>query len=281
MRHLDPQALAVFVAVAESGSFSLAAKQLGRTQSTISAQVARLEQDLRVKLFERTTRSVAITERGEQVLADAHRVLKLEAEILDRYAETRVEGMVRLGASDDLASGHALAALATRFTRGHPRVRLAVVVGNGSDLAKRARAGEIDLAIAKDLASEPDANVLWRDKMVWAGAPAFDRAVEELPLAVFPAPCVYRTEGTAKLAASNRRWRIVYESPSFAGLVEAIRDGIAVSPMAGRLAAGRKLAVIDDAGLPELGSFSVVLVQGRKRNPAIDAIVGHLSQLQE
>ena len=276
--HLDPQALAVFVAVAETGSFSLAAAQLGRTQSTVSAQIARLEQDLHVKLFERTTRSVAITERGEQVLADARRLLKLEAEILDRYARPPIEGMVSLGASDDLASGHALAALATRFTRSHPRVQLTVVVGNGSALVKQVRAGQLDLAITKEQTPPAGAAVLWRDRIVWVAAPGFDAAVAELPLAVFPAPCVYRTEATSRLTACDRPWRIVYESPSFNGLIAAVRDGIAVSPMAERLVAGRKLAVIEDRVLPALGSFSVVLVRGRKRSPATDAIVAHLTR---
>ena len=276
MRHLDPLALAGFVAVAEACSFSVAAKRVGRTQSTVSAQVARLEDDLGVRLFDRTTRSVRITEDGQRLLHDARRFLRLEAQIIDRFAAAPLDGTVRLGASDDLASGHALAALAARFCRAHPRIRLVVTVGNGFDLADRARAGALDLAVAKMAVPPADAVVLWRDTVVWAAAPDFDLAAEDLPLAVFPEPCLYRVAATAALSAADRTWRIVYESPSFGGLLAAVDQGIAAAPMAGRIIAGRPMAPVAD--LPPLGAYAVVLVRGPTRSAAADAIAEELSR---
>lgn len=85
--------VAAFVAVAETGSFRLAAGRLGKTPSAVSKAVGRLEDDLGVRLLARTTRSVSLTREGERFLAHALRVLEqLQA---GRDAVHRVQDIVR------------------------------------------------------------------------------------------------------------------------------------------------------------------------------------------
>lgn len=75
--------LEVFVAAAERGSFSAAARHLGKSQSTVSLSIANLEVDLDLKVFDRTTRSPKLTEVGERLLRHAHAVLQQMRHLTD------------------------------------------------------------------------------------------------------------------------------------------------------------------------------------------------------
>ena len=79
--NLDPDCLRAFVAVAETASFTAAAQRLLRSQSAVSLQIKRLEQQLGVRLLERTPRLVTLTGEGELVLDQARRLLALNDEL--------------------------------------------------------------------------------------------------------------------------------------------------------------------------------------------------------
>ncbi len=99
----DVEGLRALVAVAELGSFSAAAGRLRLSTNAVSHRVARLEQRLGVRLFERTTRVVRSTPEGERLLARARRVLE-ELELAERdVALGHLEGAVRVGLPPDLA----------------------------------------------------------------------------------------------------------------------------------------------------------------------------------
>jgi DNA-binding transcriptional LysR family regulator len=89
---LELELLRSFVAVADCGGFHRAAERLNLTQSTISQQVKRLELETKRPLFRRTTRSVALTDDGEMLLADARRLLQLEEAARHRLAAPRLSG---------------------------------------------------------------------------------------------------------------------------------------------------------------------------------------------
>ena len=284
MRHLDSNMLAAFIAVAETCSFSLAAKRLGRTQSTVSGQLARLEAALGVRLFHRTTRSVRMSEDGLRLMKDAKRLLEVEAEIVDRFCAAPLSGSIRLGASDDLASGHALAAIAERLCRRHPRVRLSVTIGNGPELVRKARSGELDIAVAKVVTSDAAAGtLLWEDRVMLAQAASFDSQAETLPLALFPEPCVYRDAALAWLGSCDRAWRIAYETPSFHGLLAALAEGYAVAPLAESFVRRTPDLVAGLAPNDVLGAYKVILTRGSRQSRAAgfltDQLVEHYGSI--
>src|SRR6185369_12702678 len=86
-----------FAAVADSGSFTAAAELVARTQSAVSVQIKRLEEILGHKVFERTSRSLALTRAGETLLGYARRILELNDESVRRIAEPPVAGTISLG----------------------------------------------------------------------------------------------------------------------------------------------------------------------------------------
>jgi DNA-binding transcriptional LysR family regulator len=133
----DLQSLVIFVRTVEAGSFTAAARTLGTTTSSISKRIARLEADVGVRLIERTTRRIAVTEPGRVLYAEAVRAI--------RGLDDARRSVAALGASprgllrvlvDDALSDRAIAPLVPLLLREHPELRLDLVVGSaaGADL---------------------------------------------------------------------------------------------------------------------------------------------------
>ena len=90
--NLDSDLLRTFVAIADSGSFTGAAKMVHRTQSAVSMQIKRLEETIGSELFIRAGRSVSLTTDGEALLGYARRILRLQDQALARLAEPTMAG---------------------------------------------------------------------------------------------------------------------------------------------------------------------------------------------
>jgi DNA-binding transcriptional LysR family regulator len=100
----DFDLLRSFVAVADNRSFTRAAARVGRTQSTVSLQVKKLEENLATSLFDRDSRELQLTAEGEIMLTFARQLLRLADEARSRMLEPEVEGVVRLGTPEDFAT---------------------------------------------------------------------------------------------------------------------------------------------------------------------------------
>lgn len=122
---LDPADLMLFAQVADAGSFTRAADQLGMPKSTLSRRLSALETLLGERLMRRTTRRLTITEFGEAVLEHAREVVaQTDAALsLAEHRQAQPSGLLRVSMPADLAQGVLAPALA-RFARDHPRVRL-------------------------------------------------------------------------------------------------------------------------------------------------------------
>lgn len=143
-----------FLATVEGGSFSAAARVLGLTQPTLGRQVAGLEADLGVTLFERVGKALVLTDAGHELLV-AVRAMGAAAGQLSLAAAGQsqtVEGMVRLTVGDAIATFFLPRVLA-RLRDAAPGIEVDVIVSNElSDLRRR----EADIAIRHVRPSEPD-----------------------------------------------------------------------------------------------------------------------------
>jgi len=143
-----------FLATAEEGSLSAAARSLGLTQPTLSRQVAALETELGVMLFERVGRALVLTQAGQQLL-DQGRQMGKAATALTLSASGQanaIEGTVRITASDIL-SAHVLPPVLHHLRRIAPNLKVDIVATNDiRDLMKR----EADIAIRHVRPDQPD-----------------------------------------------------------------------------------------------------------------------------
>ncbi|MEC9431870.1 MAG: LysR family transcriptional regulator [Pseudomonadota bacterium] len=143
----DLDDLALFVAVADQGGFSAAARSLGIPKSRVSRRLAGLESRLDLRLVERSTRRVSVTPAGEEVLAHARAALG-EAEAIAALAARRhaePQGLIR--ASCPVGADRPLVAALPGFLAAHPRIRVHLLLTNrrvdlieeGVDVAIRVR----------------------------------------------------------------------------------------------------------------------------------------------
>jgi molybdate transport repressor ModE-like protein len=139
--------LQYFVAVAESGSISGAARQLSVSQSAVTEAVKELESDLAAALLERSGRGVALTYKGQQFLRHAGRILAAVADARRSFAtEEAPRGELFLGASSLVAS-YILADVLARFRRAYPSIAVTAVEDQGEYLEHLLVNGELDVAV--------------------------------------------------------------------------------------------------------------------------------------
>src|SRR5512134_4087947 len=125
IRPLDLELLRSFVAIAERESFAAAAEQVHRTQSAVTQQMARLEEQLGVALFRKVGRSKRLTEHGVRLLDYARRLLTLNDEALASLAAQDLRGPLRIGSIYD-ATEFLLPPLLARFSQLYPNLQLEV-----------------------------------------------------------------------------------------------------------------------------------------------------------
>lgn len=125
----DLNALVIFARVVEARSFSEAARRLKITISTVSRRIAELEDQLGVRLLERSTRNLRLTDIGAEILAQAQRTAEL-SEAVDSLASNQlstVAGLLRLSAPPSI-SDTLLAPLLGAFQASYPNVRVEVLI---------------------------------------------------------------------------------------------------------------------------------------------------------
>src|SRR6516165_7195927 len=98
---LDLDLLRSFVSVVDTGGFTRAGERVHRTQSTVSQQIRRLEENLGHSLLHRNGKQATPTEEGERLASYARRILALEQEARDAVSLPASEGVVRLGLPED------------------------------------------------------------------------------------------------------------------------------------------------------------------------------------
>ncbi len=275
-----------FVAIVDSGGFSRAADRVGRTQSTISLQIKKLEDGLGKRVFDRAGGrggETHLTPDGEVLLGYARQVLHLCDEARSRIMEPDIDGAVRLGTPEDFATFHLPEVLA-RFARAHPRVALDVNCDFTVNLLDGFAKGQYDLVLFK---REPQGGQagratqgvgVWREMLVWVASPRLViDADEPLPLVLAPTPDVYRRRAQAALDQAGRPWRVIYTSPSLMGLQAAVRAGLGVTVMP-REMVPPGLIVLGEAErrLPPLPDTEIVLYRAAGVSLAAGLLAEHI-----
>ena len=284
MKPLNVEWLRSFLAIADEGSFTGAAKRLGVLQSTMSQRVARLEEALGRPLLERDTHRVAMTPDGQAMVGLARDVVAANERVRGFFSATGLRDRIRLGVSEDFTQ-LGLADVLARFADRNSAVDLQLTVGLSSALYHGFDAGELDVIFAKRRAGDPRGQLVWRERLVWVGRPGFvpDPAAA-LPLVLYPPPSITRKLAVEAVERAKRSWRVACTSGSMMGLRAATEAGLGIASHSAKLVPASLAVIPTGAGLPALGEIEFVVI-GPGRHHAVataltEALLASLAELR-
>lgn len=267
-----PELLTSFVTVANSRSFTEAARRLGLGQPTVSQHVRRLEAMTGRRLFERDTHSVSLTEDGQAMLIFAQSILETQERARRFFAGSELRGRLRFGSSEDFVLSR-MPAILRNFTRRHPEVDLELTIALSGELNDMLNAGELDLALTKRRLGEESGDFVAREKLVWIGTEVTDFSQHAtLPLVMYPPPSITRSAAIEALDAAGIPWRIVCTCTGLVGLRAATMAGFGVMVQPLSLIPPGLVALPPSPHLPPLEEIEFVLTGSSKtlRGPAAE-----------
>jgi DNA-binding transcriptional LysR family regulator len=269
---LDLDLLKNFATVARTGSISIAALQVGRTQSALSMQMQRLSADVGQPLLQRTGAGVRLTAAGEKLLVHAEALIARHDEILADMGGAVLKGSVSLGCPEDYSIAF-LPQLLKGFCAAHPEVELRMVCSPTIGLKPLLQRRQIDMALVS-LADPSHADVIRRERFVWVADAPQPKVLSSdvLPLALSaPATLDHRAACDA-MEAVHRRYRVAFASDSLAGLVAIARSGHAISVLT-ETAVPPDLDIVT-SGLPPLPTIGIALEFAESRPSSAAAMLG-------
>jgi DNA-binding transcriptional LysR family regulator len=289
LRHLTH-----FVAVAEEGSFTRASDRLHIVQSAVSASIRSLERELGIRLFERTTQRVRLTDAGRVLLPEARRTLAAAVAARDAVDDVRggLRGTIKLGTMQALRIIDVPRLLA-QFHRDHPHVELQIrhASGGSAQLADDVRHGELDLAIlaahdrrapgleltslaseAIELACHPEHRLATR-KTVDLTDLAEETFID------FPAGWGVRTATDLAFAAARVRRRVTMETDDVVELTRLVAVGLGIALLPPSISTDAELVTIPirhHAPTHEIALATPTIRQPNAATRALhDAILAH------
>lgn len=269
---LDPRLLRSFVGIIDAQSFTAAADRLSMTQSTISQQLARLEEQVGSALVDRTARPIVATAAGERLLGYARRILALQQEAQAALGDPAGTAPLRIGVPEDLVNA-AMAATFRDFSRRHREIHLDVTDGLSRDLTQRYRGGEFDIVIVKEAAAGPDCRSSFPEPMAWFESLNAPRAwPSPVPLVTFPPGGLYRDAMFERLERERLRWYNAFSGSSLHNVLIAVEAGIGLSLLPRNAVTGYRVRPY--ARFPAEAPI-VVSIYARER----EGIVGELVEL--
>jgi len=166
---MDTQLLEAFVAVAESGSFSIAAERVHITQPAVSKRIAQLEEILGCRLFDRISRTIYLTQAGQELLPRATKILAelRETRQAIRDLSGHIAGSLRIAISHHIGL-HRLPSILKEFAGNNPDVNLEVEFMDSEVAYDAVLHGRFEIAVIT-LAPEPHPRILshqlWQDPL--------------------------------------------------------------------------------------------------------------------
>ncbi len=273
---LELDVLRTFVAIADTGSFTLAANAVFRTPSAVSMQIKKLEEAVGRQLFVRDARSVSLTNDGAMLLGYARRLIALNREAMSKFVTPDIEGVVRLGSPDDYGE-RILPTVLKRFAQSHPAIAVDVTIDQSSNLRRRLADRKLDLTLITVCRDVEDAEVLFTEPLVWVGAKGGTAHLREpLPVSLWEEGCLWRANALDALGREGRNYRVAYMSAHTAGQRAAITADLAIAPLAKSFISDDIVALGTKDGLPELSDYKLAMLVAPDASAPVRAAADHI-----
>jgi DNA-binding transcriptional LysR family regulator len=257
MTTLDIATVQAFLLVAKLQSFTRAAEALGTTQAAVSMKLQRLEAVVGKRLVERSPRAVRLTADGAGFVDSARALMEAHDRALSGQQPPRQQ--LSLGISDH-AAGTELVPLLGKLHAVSPQLSLAVTIGFSRNLLEIYDQGELDAVIVRQEGGRRGGEKLTEDEFGWFASPQLQwRRGEKLQLATLAPPCGVRALAVRALEKAGIEWSESFVGGGVTAVVAAALAGLAVAPLARRIAPPGMVDVGPAQGLPRLGPSKVML----------------------
>lgn len=269
LRNIDPMLLETFVAIAETGSFAVAAEKVGRSRSAVSMQMKRLEEQFAESpIFTYSGRRKQLSATGEILLSHARNILALNDSLWRSMAASNSPGLIRLGAPDDYVYS-LLPDILDRYAKVFPHIQVEVTCEPSEGLSELIAIDKLDLAVVTRRPSDNISQTIRIEPIVWVTARGRLFPPEDaLPLAMFQPGCVARAKTIEACVKVGREYRVAYSSASIAGLLSPVRAGLAAAAIA-RCSVPDDLEIVPSSdNMPEVEGIDIALMRsGAKEYP--------------
>src|SRR5215469_6799325 len=268
-RDLDVSLLRAFIAVAETGRMTRAARIVHVTQSAVSQRILRLEALLEMRLFERQSESARLTKDGERFMSRARRLIALNDEILGEMRGGDFVGEIRFGVPNDVVAS-VLPPMLRRFRRAWPNVLVTLVSSTTTQLKALLEESKLDLALTTERERASRLDSLLFDHLVWVGALGGSAAKRRpLSVALGQEGCAFRASAVEALDRPGIPWRPICQVGSLEPVFATVEADMAVAPFL-RKTVPEKLQILHVKALPSLPPFHINLrfPQGPISGPA-------------
>ncbi|ESP91655.1 LysR family transcriptional regulator [Pseudoalteromonas luteoviolacea] len=256
---MDIEALKSFLAFVETGSFTRTATQMHKTQSAISMQMKKLQQDIGQQLFVKEGRQLHLTSEGMALVGYAKKIVQLQQSALTNLASATPKTLLQLGCPDDYAES-VLPTLIELLHHNVEHLDLQVTCASSPQLLSQLDQGLLDLAIVTRSANSEQGYLLCQDHGVWVGANQANLLEQStLPLAVFQKECRFHQAAIEGLMKQNQAFSVIACSGSASALRGLVKQDLAISAMANL--SRNALPVLKDPRLPPLPSIEIALVK--------------------
>ena len=148
--NLQTDYLRTFIALAETKGFTKAGIQVNRSQSAVSMQIKRLEDEIGKKLFERIGKTVKLTAEGNILIKYAMRIVKEHDDAIRALSKPDLEGFIRFGSPEHYTVG-VLPKLLARFASAYPDVLVEMRCENSDKIKEAVDKGELDIGICTQI----------------------------------------------------------------------------------------------------------------------------------
>lgn len=278
---MDIDALRSFIAFVDTGSFTRAAKQTFRTQSAISMQMKRLEEDTGHSLFVKEGRNLALTEQGQQLVSYARRLVSLHDEALGHFSAHLQHPPLTIGCPDDYAES-ILPSMVDFIRQELPQQSLRIICDCSTQLRLMLDQGKIDIAILTRAPDAEEGYLLKHDTGVWVKGAGVEWAGIEyqtpLSLLLYEPDCKFHSTAIDGLEKQGREYRLVCSSSSATAIKSLLRRGQGISAMAVS-SVSYGLDIIENSNLPALPSVDIVLAVAPVPHPVFGShLAAKLSQ---
>jgi DNA-binding transcriptional LysR family regulator len=258
---LDLDQLKTFIAIAETGSFTRAADRVFKTQSAVSMQMRRLEERIGQPIFIKDGRINRLSDDGEKLLNYARKMLKLNDETINAFAEEQLEGSIRFGTADDYADRF-MPTIIAQFTETHPNIELNVICEPSPSLHTKILNNELDVALVTHENATYQSELVRTEPLYWVTS--LNHMVHEeevIPLAIGRDNCCWRKIALDALDKRDRQHRVLVASYSATVVAAAVLAGLAVAPLP-ECALQYGMRILTEAdGYPQLGMTHIGLIK--------------------